>query len=174
MKYLLFVSFALCLVAGCSLKTLPVSSYKPYIQFWQPLLRDSVQKNTYRIVFSTEKMSISGIWIMKYMDNSWRGTMVNEFGMKMFDFICTPCACELKNVVAMMDKWYIKKTIAEDLLFILEIDHPKCKIKKNSALSNDTLTISYKKKTLQRFANDEMVMHNKKRNLRYSFKKIDE
>ena len=174
MKYLLFVSIVLFLAAGCSPKTLPTSSHKPDNQFWQPQLRDSIQKNTYRIVFSTEKMSISGIWIVKYMDNSWRGTMVNEFGMKMFDFICTPCACELKNVVAMMDKWYIKKTIAEDLLFILEIDHPKCNMNRNSIMNNDTLTITYKKKTLQRFATGEMVMHNKKRNLRYSFVKMED
>jgi len=173
MKYLLFVSFALCLLAGCSHKVVPVSGHTPNIQFWQPHLRDSVQKNTYRIIFSTGKLSISGIWIIKYMDNSWRGAMLNEFQMKMFDFICTPCACELKNVVAMMDKWYIKKTIAEDLLFILEIDHPKCSMNGNSIMQNDTLTITYKKKTLQRFASGEMVMHNKKRNLRYSFKKMD-
>jgi len=129
------------------------------------------------MAISKDNVNISGIWIVKLIDESWRGTMVNEFGLKMLDFTCTAKACKLLNVVAIMDKWYIKKTIARDVQFMLEIDNPAYKAgrKADRRMINDTLTISYKReKLLQRFATGEMVMHNRKRNLTYSFKKIDE
>ena len=175
MRFLLFVNLVFYLLVGCFPDTVLAKSHQPDPHFWLPQLRDSVQKNSYRIVLSTDKVSISGIWIVKYVDESWRGTLINEFGMKMFDFICTPRGCELKNVVVMVNKWYIKKTIAEDVLFMLEVDHPNCKMGRaaSRSQSSDTLTVTYKKKKmLQRFASGEMVMYNKKRNLTYSFKKM--
>jgi hypothetical protein len=112
---------------------------------------------------------------VKYVDNSWRGAMVNEFGLKMFDFTCTASKCELINVMAMMNVWYIKKTIARDVQFMLEIDNPAYKAgqKAERRQNNNTLTITRKKgKIIQRFATGEMTMHNRKHNLTYSFKKI--
>jgi len=175
MRYLLFVSLAFVLLAGCSPKIIPAIS-KSDLRFWLPDLRDSVQRNNYRITISTGKMNITGIWVVKQMDESWRGIMMNEFGLKMFDFICTPKTCELKNVTVFANKWYIKKTIAGDVQFILEIDHPNYKKGRTAHRNwnNDTLTITGKSKTLQRFANGEMVMHNKKRGLTYSFRKMEE
>jgi len=125
---------------------------------------------------SKDNMFISGIWIVKRFDNEWRGTIVNEFGLKMCDFICTTKKCKLINVTAVIDKWHIKRTIASDIQFILEIDNPAYKAgqKADRHLINDTLTISYKKKILQRFVSGEMVMLNKKHNLTYTFKKIEE
>ena len=175
MRFLLSVSIVFCLIAGCSPKVAPTGSRNSDIHFWQPQLRDSVQLNKYRMAISKDNMNISGIWIVKYVDDSWRGTMVNEFGLKMFDFTSTASACKLINVVAIIDKWHIKKTIARDVQFMLEIDHQAFKAgqKADRRRSNDTLTISYKNKMLQRFTTGEMMMHNKKHNLMYSFKKMD-
>ena len=176
MRFLLFISLAFGLLAGCSPKVVPASNSKSDLYFWLPQLRDSTQKNSYHVALSKDKATISGIWIVKRIDQSWRGTMVNEFGLKMFDFTCTANACELKNAVAMMNKWYIKKTIAGDVQFILEVDNPIYKTGQAArrSWSNDTLTIAYKnEKILQRLASGEMVMYNKKRNLTYSFKKMD-
>ena len=177
MRFLPFVSLMLCLFAGCSPKVALVGNCSSDIHFWQPQLRDSVQTNKYRMEITKDGMNISGIWLVKYVDDSWRGTMVNEFGLKMFDFTCTANNCELINVMALIDKLYIKKTIARDVQFMLEIDNPayQARRKANSSQSNDTLTIAYKKrKLLQQSATDEMTMHNKKHNLTYSFKKIED
>ena len=177
MRFLIFVSIVFCLLAGCSPKAIPISSRQPDLLFWLPHLRDSVQSNRYRMELVRDKASISGIWIVKRMDDTWRGTLVNEFGMKMFDFICTANKCELQNMVAMVDKWYIKKTIAGDVQFMLEMDNPAYKKGRmvGRKHNNDTLTVTYKKKKiLQRLENDEMVMNNQKHNLTYSFRKMVE
>ena len=176
MRYLLFVSLFLTLFAGCSPKVVPVSGFKSDLYFWLPQIRDSIKNNKYRITINTDKMDISGIWVVKRMDQSWRGTMMNEFGLKMFDFICTAKGCELMNVAALANKWYIKKTIADDVQFILEIDNSIYKKGRTAHRSrnNDTLTIANKNKMLQRFAIGEMVMYHKQRNLTYSFKKMEE
>ena len=177
MRFLTFVSLVFFLFAGCSPKAVPISSSKSDHIFWLSQLRDSVQKNSYRIMLDRDKFNISGIWIVKHIDGAWRGTIVNEFGLKMFDFTCTANTCELKNVMAMMDKWYIRKTVARDVQFMLEIDNQEYKTGKKAVRSrnNDTLTIVYKNQIIfQRYASGEMVMHNRKRDLTYSFKKMEE
>jgi len=172
MRFLLFVSFVLALSVGCS----PRAIIKSDQQFWQPQLRDSLERNNYRITISRGEMNLSGIWVVRQMNESWRGTMINEFGLKIFDFICTASRCELINVNAFADKWYIKRTIAGDLQFILEIDNPDYKKGRsaNRDLSDNTQIIVRKHKQLQRFANGEMVMTNKKRNLTYTFRRMEE
>ena len=176
MKFLQFISFSLFLglLTSCSPKIAAVSNIDTMQHFWTPELRDDEQKNDYRITISTDKFNISGIWVVRQIDNSWRGIIMNEFGLKMFDFICTARKCELKNVFAAANKWYIRKTIAEDIQFILEIDNPAFKKGRTAQRSfdNDTLIITHKNKILQRFPNGEMIMKNEKRNLTYSFRKI--
>ncbi len=111
------------------------------------------------------------------MDGMWKGALINEFGLKMFDFTCTADKCQLINVVAMIDKWYIKKTIAGDVQFMLEIDNPAYKIGKklNRYWNNDTLTVAYKKdKEFCRLPTNELIMNNKKRNITYSLKRMEE
>jgi len=164
-----------CLFAGCSPKVAPTGSRNTDFHFWQPHLRDSLQVNRYRIMMSKDNMNISGIWMVRYMDKSWRGTMVNEFGLKMFDFTCMPSDCKLINVAALIDKRHIRRTISRDVQFMLEIDHQAFKAgqKADRNQSNDALTISYNKRVLQRFANGEMKMQNRRHNLTYSFKKMD-
>ena len=176
MKFLQFVSFGLFwgLITSCLPKIATVSNIDTMQHFWTPQLRDDTQKNDYRINISTDKFNISGIWVVRQIDNSWRGIIMNEFGLKMFDFICTAKKCELKNVFTAANKWYIRKTIAEDIQFILEIDNPAFKKGRTAqrSFNNNTLTITHEDKLLQRFPSGKMVMNNKKRNLRYSFKKI--
>ena len=168
MRFLIFVSFVLILFTGCSSKSVLVSDQR----FWLPQLRDSLQRNDYRITISRGEMNISGIWVVRQINGTWRGTIMNEFGLKMFDFICTERKCELQNVNTFADKWYIRRTIAGDIHFILEIDNQKGR-SVNRSFHNDTLTITQRNKTLQRFANGEMVMTNKKRNLTYTFRAMN-
>ena len=196
MKYLLFVSLAffpntICdcstcdnttcdlRLAICDIQTSDNQSSDHLtsdLRFWLPDLRDSVKNNNYRITINTGKMDISGIWVVRQMNESWRGILMNEFGMKLFDFICTAKECKLMNVTTFANKWYIKKTIADDIRFILEIDNPCYKEGRtvHRSVNNDTLTITSKNKMLQRFANGEMVMYNKKRGLTYTFRKMED
>ena len=47
------------------------------------------------------------------------GTVVNEFGVKAFDFTYAGGKAKILNVVGPLNKWYIKKVLRGDFSFIL-------------------------------------------------------
>ena len=47
------------------------------------------------------------------------GTIINEFGVKVFDFIFDNGKAKILNVIGPLDKWYIKKVLRGDFAFIL-------------------------------------------------------
>ena len=64
--------------------------------------------------------AVSGICIVKRNGDEIVGSLVNEFGIKMMDFTCD-IGCRrirCRNVIKMMDKWYIRKVIKSDLRFL--------------------------------------------------------
>jgi hypothetical protein len=175
MKYLLFVSFFFCLLTACSSFHETVSTKEAAIPVWTPGLMDTVQKNSFRIVFSTSKATISGVLLAKQIQGEWRGSIINEFGLKVLDFVATPKECTLMNAISFLDKWHIKKVIASDIQFMMEIDNPIYAIgtQANRYWTQDTLTVTYKKaKQLQRFPDGGITCKNLKHTLTYSLKKI--
>jgi hypothetical protein len=154
-----------------------VSEEASVIPFWTPELMDSVEKNDFRMLFSTPKADITAICIVKQMDGAWKGTIINEFGLKVLDFVSTPQSCKLVNVIPFLDKWYIRKTVASDIQFMMEIDNPSYGIgaQSNRFFIQDTLVVTYKKeKDLRRFPDGEILYKNYKRELTYSLKKINQ
>jgi hypothetical protein len=147
------------------------------IPFWTPELMDSVKKNDFRMSFSTPTADITAICIVKYIDGAWKGTIINEFGLKVLDFVSTPEKCTLVNVISFLDKWYIKKVMASGIQFIMEIDNAAYTIvaQSNRSFVQDTLVVTYKKeKEFQRFPDGTIQYKNHKRALTYSFKKINQ
>jgi hypothetical protein len=69
------------------------------------------------VIFSP-KMQISGIMVVKQRNDSLLGVFINEFGIKGFDFVVADNQCVVHTNISRINKWYIKKTIANDLLFI--------------------------------------------------------
>jgi hypothetical protein len=115
--------------------------------------------------------------MLKKDDAGWRGTLVNEFGVKAFDFIVTPSKCELLHTIAMMNKWYIRRTIAGDLHFLFEIDNPGVSFQSKTTRTeqNGALEIALKKKkSITRSADNSLTLHNLKRKIVYSLNKIPE
>ena len=72
------------------------------------------------LVIDTPKASISGICLMQREEQKVVGTVVNEFGIKAFDFEVDANARKVKllNTIAFLNKWYIRRTIASDLKFL--------------------------------------------------------
>jgi len=177
MKYLLFGSFFLSLLLSCTpTKNITTGERTEYTQFWRSSLRDSIQKNDYRMMFETSKTNITGICMVKQINDEWRGALINEFGIKVFDFVSTPQKCELIHVISFLDKRVIKKVIASDIQFLMEIDNPEYVRGAQSTrmFVQDTLFINYKnKKELQRLPDQTIIYKNKKRTLNYTFNKID-
>ena len=81
---------------------------------------DSAMTYEYNLTMQVRGHEIAGICLMnKSADNSIMGTVINEFGMKAFDFIYDNGKIQLLNIVAFLDKWYIRKVLKKDLAFIL-------------------------------------------------------
>jgi len=174
-RYLLFISLWGSLWMACSSPEKVISNASTPISFWTPELIDQVKKNNFRIIFTTPKAQITGIFIFKRMDGEWRGTIINEFGLKVLDFVSTPEKCRIMNVIPFLNKWYIKKVMASDIQFIMEIDNPDYPIgvHANRHFMENTLMVRYKKeKELCRFPDGAVQYHNHQRKLTYSLKKI--
>jgi len=175
MRYLIFVSLFVGLLTACSSPKKMASGGAESLPFWTAELMDSVKKNDFRITFSSPKATVTGIYIVKQVDGEWKGTLVNEFGLKVFDFACSPKKCTLMNVIPFLNKWYIKKTVAADIQFIISIDNTSYNIgvQSNRQVTGDTLVVNYKKrKELRRFPDGEIQYKNHRQRLTYSLKKI--
>ena len=175
MRCLIFVSFFLCLFASCSSSKKITSNETSATPFWTAELRDSVQKNNFQITFSTPKATITGICIVKQMNGVWKGTIINEFGVKVLDFVSNAKECKLLNVIHFLNKWYIKKTVAADIQFLMEVDNSDYSIgiQTNRFFVQDTLVVNGKKeKELHRFPDGEVKLINHKRDITYSLRKI--
>ena len=172
MKYLLFGSLFLCLLTACTPPRSMLQREQVHPAFWTSELRDPALKNEFRILLATPKANITGIFIVKQVDGAWKGTLINEFGLKVFDFVSTSKKCELLNVISFLDKWYIKKVIASDIQFIIDIDNPDYFAGKQAHWmweQDTTLSVNYKnEKELRRFPDGKVEYINKKRALHYT------
>lgn len=62
-------------------------------------------------------MELTGVLIVKHAGGEWRGSLINEFGIKAFDFIAGK-KCRLLNTLPLLNKWYVRRTIESDLSFL--------------------------------------------------------
>ena len=175
MRYLVLSSFLLLLLASCSTSKLLVNKEKQSIPFWTSEWIEETKKNDFRITITTPKANITGIFMVKKIDGKWKGSIINEFGIKVLDFESSAKECNLFNVLSFIDKWYIRETLASDIQFIMEIDNPNFAsgVKVTRCFSDDILTINYKnQKELRRFSNEKIELKNIRRGLTYTFTKI--
>lgn len=76
------------------------------------------EKSTrYTIAITFKNASFSGICVVKNIDAQIAGTIVNEFGIRAFDFTMSQDRRRVKllNVMKPLDKCLIRKAIARDL-----------------------------------------------------------
>lgn len=81
---------------------------------------DSAMTYEYHLTMQVRGHEITGICMMSQSaDHGIMGTVISEFGMKAFDFIYDNGKVQLLNIVAFLDKWYIRKVLKKDLAFIM-------------------------------------------------------
>jgi hypothetical protein len=85
---------------------------------------DDSKTSKYQIRIRAGQAEATGILIVKHMEGEWRGSLVNEFGIKAFDLVASEKKCRLLNVAPFLDKWYIRRTVERDFLYLLR-DAPK-------------------------------------------------
>lgn len=78
---------------------------------------DNEETTRYTVAITFRKASFSGICVTKRMDGIISGSIVNEFGIRAFDFKMSENRrrVRLLNVMKPLDKCLIRKTIARDL-----------------------------------------------------------
>ena len=179
MKYFLVSSLILFLTGCATTSKVTQTAYASLenSRLWTNEWRDDEQLNRYQVNIQVGGNHISGICMLKKSDDNWRGTVINEFGVKAFDFIITPKKCELLHTVSFLNKWYIRRTIASDLHFLFEIDNPDVSFQKKTVRWIDardgSLTIQYKKKkSVIRMPDNKLELRNLKRSIVYSLNVI--
>lgn len=117
---------------------------------------DSVTR--YAMDISFREASLTGVCLLKDNGTEILGSVINEFGIKGFDFILDKDKgkVKLKNVIKFLNKWYIKRVLRNDLALLLRKDNTPKQLKKKElniekdcvCLKNTRYHITYKFKPL--------------------------
>lgn len=135
-KYLLLISILLL-----SLASLTVQAQDSLIVQQTPLLDSIGCKTRYATTIELSKGYLSGITIMVREADVYHGVLFNEFGITALEFTYQPQTkkVELIEVIAMLDKWYIRRVLKNDLQHVMEN-----LMKGNPTYKDEKYHISYK------------------------------
>lgn len=143
-RFLLLTSLCACVILGKA----------------QLLSVSGDETNRYAANLSFNKASVSGIFLIKSLeDEQIVGTLVNEFGIKAFDFTYNvkKDKMKLQNVIGMLDKWYIKRIVCADLSCLLRRTNTADHLRKRKAYVDEM---------------NEIVLENEKYHIIYKFQAI--
>ena len=135
-KYLLLISILLL-----SLTSLTVQAQDSLIVQQAPLSDSIGCKTRYATTIELSKGYLSGITIMVREADVYHGVLFNEFGITALEFTYQPQTkkVELIEVIAMLDKWYIRRVLKNDLQHVMEN-----LMKGNPTYKDEKYHISYK------------------------------
>lgn len=122
----------------------------------------------YNLFMEIRGREVTGICIINIQpDSTIVGTVVNEFGVKVFDFTYDGSKAKVFNVIRPLDKWYIRKVLRNDFRFILS--------NMQSGIANpQQRDVVEKKRKLTVSPNGNMVVENTRFKVRYTFEKLRE
>lgn len=86
-------------------------------------LPDSIgSKMKYNASIEMKKGYLSGICILIRDKDGYKGSIFNEFGISVLDFTYQPVMgkVKLENVIQLLDKWYIKRLLKQDLSQVIK------------------------------------------------------
>ena len=86
-------------------------------------LQDSIDSKTrYATTIEISKGYLSGISVLVREADVYRGVLFNEFGITALEFTYDPQKKKIKleQVIAMLDKWYIRRVLRNDLRCVME------------------------------------------------------
>ena len=74
-------------------------------------------RQQYGVAITARGAEITGVCIVKTDAEGSRGAIVNEFGIHALDFMVSADRRKVKllNVIAMMDRWYVRRVVKKDL-----------------------------------------------------------
>ena len=118
-------------------------------------------RQQYGVSITARGAEITGVCIVKTDAEGSRGAIVNEFGIHALDFMVSADRRKVKllNVIAMMDRWYVRRVVKKDLrtLFNATADGEQA--------SGRTVTVE---------PDGTVTLTNTRYKLKYSLKKLHE
>ena len=82
--------------------------------------KDSVISKEYSLITQIRGQEITGICLINIsLGTGVVGTVINEMGVKAFDFSYSNGKVNIFNIVNPLNKWYIRKILKKDFWFIL-------------------------------------------------------
>jgi len=122
---------------------------------------DSVVYREYMFLMQARGHELTGVCIVNEDPvGETTGTIVNEFGVKAFDFVIKNGKAKVFNVIKPLDKWYIRRVIRGDIAFTFQ------HIKQGKDLTVKKRVISFEEK-------GDIKVENKKYKIRYTFTPIE-
>ena len=67
---------------------------------------------------------ITGICVVRGDGTSGAMSVFNEFGIKAFDAVCSDNKVRVRNLVAPLDKWHVRKVLSKDMSFVFDPCRP--------------------------------------------------
>ncbi len=114
--------------------------------------------------------SISGITIAKFRNDTIRGVLMNEFGVKAFQFTIVGNDCKISQPISQLNKKYILRTLQQDFAFAFAIQKTGDAPYSVQKIQNSTERIVNNKKTGELICqSDTVIMNNTQRGIRYTF-----
>lgn len=122
-----FKSISLCGLFSMSLlglfslfPLLPISAQD--IADQHPLPDSIGSKMKYNASIEMKKGYLSGICMLIRDKDGYKGSIFNEFGISVLDFTYQPITgkVKLENVIQLLDKWYIKRLLKQDLSQVIK------------------------------------------------------
>lgn len=114
----------------------------------------------YSVCISFRGTPITGLCIVRGNGDEVLGSVINEFGIKAFDFVFSKDKgkTRLQNVIKMMNKWYVKKVVSADLSTLLRSENSEKQMKRRTILKD----------------NRQLTLNNNKYNITYKFIPIND
>ena len=122
MKNSLFISIFVLVLSSCS--PFPYSRVLKKSTAVLPNRFASMKAKRFKAKITYKNFEITGILICKQInDSTLAGGLMNEFGIKGFDFTITNQRAKMSYLIKNLDKWYIRRKLEQDLHFMFA--HPK-------------------------------------------------
>lgn len=112
----------------------------------------------YTVTIGWKQSRISGICIMKSLGGEIVGSLVNEFGIRAFDFRYDPRreVLKIENPIGFLDRWYIRKGLRSDLRILFRA-------------ADGVLPCERGGRRIERLDDGSLQLENRRRGLSYRF-----
>ena len=116
----------------------------------------------YTVTIGWKQARISGICIMKSLGGEIVGSLVNEFGIRAFDFRYDPRreVLKIENPIGFLDRWYIRKGLRSDLRILFRA-------------ADGVLPCERGCRRIERLDDGSLQLENRRRRLSYRFSPMD-